>query len=81
MDNKTLASISKNVARSFPGVDWDQPRVQRNQVPQAKSGPAASTYLLIFRGTAHQANGKSMPRQVRVVANEKGQIIRMSTSR
>lgn len=81
MDNKLIASISKDVSRNFPGIDWEQPRVQRNQAPQPKSGAATTTYLLIFRGTAHRPNGKAMPRQVRVVANEKGQIIRMSTSR
>jgi hypothetical protein len=81
MDNKTIARISKNVERSFPGIQWSQPRVHANQAPHAKSLQSLPTYLLIFSGTAQQANGRRIPRQVRVVANAKGQILRMSTSR
>lgn len=81
MDNKTVAKIAKNVERSFPGIQWSRPRVHANQVPHAKSAKNLPTYLLIFSGTAQQSNGRRIPRQVRVVANEKGQILRMSTSR
>ncbi|MBI3160257.1 MAG: hypothetical protein HYZ26_11730 [Chloroflexi bacterium] len=81
MDNKTIDRISKSVERSFPGIQWSQPRVHANQTPHAKSAKHLPTYLLIFSGTAHEAGGRRIPRQVRVVANDKGQILRMSTSR
>jgi hypothetical protein len=38
-------------------------------------------YLVTFKGTAELPDGKSMKRIVRVVADEKGDVIRMSTSR
>lgn len=81
MDNKTVAKIARDVARSFPGVAWDQPRIQRNHSPQAKSSPANATYLLVFSGTAHQPNGRAMARHVRVVVDGQGQVLKMSTSR
>ncbi|TAK14278.1 MAG: hypothetical protein EPO32_02255 [Anaerolineae bacterium] len=80
MDDKTITKIAKNVERSFPGVSWQTPRVQHNPAAQAKNRTASNTYLLIFSGSAEQGDGRSIPRQVRVVANDKGQILRMSTS-
>lgn len=81
MDSKTISRIAKNVERSFPGVHWKTPRVQHNPTPQAKNRSASNTYLLIFSGSAEQGDGRHIPRQVRVVADDKGQILRMSTSR
>lgn len=79
MEQKIINSISNKVAKKFPEVSGKKPSVKRRATP--KSQPAAETFLLIFKGKAIGPGGKSIPRQVRVVANAKGKIIKMSTSK
>ncbi|MEK6256805.1 MAG: hypothetical protein N2C13_05755 [Chloroflexota bacterium] len=79
MEQKVINSISSKVSKKFPEVSGKKPSVKRR--PVAKSQTAAETFLLIFKGMAVGPGGKSIPRQVRVVANAKGKIIKMTTSK
>ncbi|MBE0408760.1 MAG: hypothetical protein IBX69_03400 [Anaerolineales bacterium] len=79
MDTKLIDNISQQVFRRFPDVTGSKPKVRL----QTKPGGASSskTYLLTFTGKAVTPNGKSIPRYVRVIADENGKILKMSTSR
>lgn len=68
--------ISREVSSSFPEMKGVKPSVSS----QGERG-GREQYLLVYKGTAELPNGKTMPRVVRVVADEKGKILRMSTSR
>jgi hypothetical protein len=81
MDKKIINKISKTVYQQFPEMQGSQPRVRSNYGPQAKSIKTKPTVLLTYRTMAKNPNGQKIPRQVRVVANEKGKILRISTSR
>jgi len=81
IDTKLLNLISSQVYRRFPEVQGSHPKVQVQATPQAKSNPASSTYLITYRGSATTLNGKSIPRIVRVVANDQGKILKITTSR
>jgi hypothetical protein len=80
MDSKTIGKISKNISRRFPDVGG-RPKIQRQNSPQAKGRDATPTYLLIYKGQAEGPGGKTFSRRVRVVADAKGKIIKVSTSR
>lgn len=54
-------------------------RIEGDITPGEKS--SRDKYQLIFHGKALTENGKSLPRTVRVVANEDGKILKLSTSR
>jgi hypothetical protein len=71
-DRQSISSICEQVYRRFPEVSGIQPRVQDQ---------AGDQLLLIFHGSARAADGKSIPRTVRVVVNPAGKIIKMTTSR
>ena len=75
MDSKTIASISKKVGKRFPETTGKQPKVT-----QQKSA-GKSNFLLTFSGNAQGPGGKSIRRSVRVVANERGKILKISTSK
>lgn len=75
MNEKYLKSISSKVSRQFPEIAKSKPRVHR----QSKSSP--STFLITYRGKTKTADGKSINRIVRVTADDKGKIIKISTSR
>lgn len=76
MDKQTLARVSAQVARSFPEM--------AGVAPTIRSQPAAgdlAQYLLVYKAKALLPDGRQMPRVVRVVADDQGRIVRMSTSK
>lgn len=76
MDGHLVDLICNQIYRRFPEVDGARPRVQS----QPGNG-SSQNYLLIFKGSATTADGKKMPRVVRVVADERGKIVKVTTSR
>lgn len=76
MDQDTKQHIARQVTRSFPEMNGVRPSVRQQG---GKNGHAQ--YLLIFKGKSELPGGKTINRIVRVVADESGKIIRMSTSR
>ena len=79
MNQKIINQISKSVYKQFPEVRGTRPKIK--QQPQAKALKVDPNYVLTYRTMASLGNGKRIPRQVRVVANRNGKIIRISTSR
>ena len=75
MNPKSIRAIEKRVFRQFPEVAGAQPKIT-----QQKSRKQAN-YLLTFSGRGEGPGGRTLNRTVRVVADEKGRIIKISTSR
>lgn len=76
MDRQALARVNAQVARSFPEM--------AGVAPSIRSQPAAgdsAQYLLVYKARALLPDGRQMPRVVRVVADDQGRIVRMSTSK
>ncbi|MEN6408951.1 MAG: hypothetical protein ABFD44_04470 [Anaerolineaceae bacterium] len=72
MEARLLESICRQIYRQFPEVAGSKPKIT----------PQDSTHtLLIFSGKAAAADGKTISRVVRVVVNEKGKILKTTTSR
>ena len=72
MKKEAVEKITQTVVRQFPEMDGVRPAVK------SQGGPR---YLVTFKGAVELPDGKTMKRIVRVVADEKGDVIRMSTSR
>ena len=85
MDPKVLQNISQEVYRRFPDLRGRRPRVQAVKPGQTRSAGLSSTngasYLLVFSGRVATSTGKQMPYTVRVVVNEQGKILKISSSR
>ncbi len=75
MNSNNQRKIEKKIYRQFPEVAGKRPKVT-----QQKSAHS-SNYLLTFNGLAEGPGGRSFKRTVRVVADERGQILKVSTSR
>ena len=73
MDKSAIEKIAKQVYRQFPEVAGSSPKVS------VQGGE--DRFLLVFNGRGSSPKGKAMPRHVRVVANAKGKILKMTTSR
>lgn len=81
MNGNTVRKIAKSIYRQFPEVAGSEPKIVANHAPQAKSLPNDTTYLLTFSGKGKNPKGKTISRTVRVTANAKGKILKVSTSR
>lgn len=79
MDAKTINSIRQQIARQFPEVAGASPSIKAQAA--AKSPGAGGTYLLTFKGRVSEAGGFKSNRTVRVVAQDNGRILKVSTSR
>jgi hypothetical protein len=75
-----IDAIARQVYRQFPEVQEARPQVQSQ--PGAKSsGANGSRFLLTFKGKGQGPGGQSIVRIVRVVADERGKVLKISTSR
>lgn len=77
MEKDALDRVSKQVARSFPEMGGVRPTVRRQEAPAS----GIPQYLLVYKGSAPLPGGRTISRIVRVVADEHGQIVRISTSK
>lgn len=75
MNSKVKSKISRQVAKSFPEMKGIKPSVKNEGRGDDQQ------YLLIYKGKAELPGGRSINRIVRVIADERGSILRMSTSR
>lgn len=76
-EKEIIRSVSQEVARNFPEMAGVRPTVKEQRT---KSGDVAQ-FLLTYKGKAVLPGGKTIKRIVRVVANERGQIKKISTSK
>lgn len=72
MDQQTIEKVCDQVNKRFPETIKKKPKVKPYD---------ASLSLLIFDFKANTADGKILPRTVRVIANDHGKIIKITTSR
>ena len=83
MDPEAVEKICKKIYRQFPEVSGIEPKVRKQPFPKDQERPVdvPVTYLLTFNHTAITANGRNLPRWVRVVATVYGKIIKKTTSK
>jgi hypothetical protein len=85
MDPELLQTVSQEIYRRFPELNGRRPRVQAIRPGQGRSNgetlPAEAKHLVVFSGRAATSTGKQMPFILRVVVNEQGKILKISSSR
>jgi hypothetical protein len=77
MDNEIVANINRQVARRFPELRGVRPAIGSH----ADKGNGAARYVLTYRTQISLPGNRSMTRIVHVTVDEKGRILRMSTSK
>ncbi|MCU0488731.1 MAG: hypothetical protein MUE67_07245 [Anaerolineales bacterium] len=71
MDHTLLTPINQEVYRRFPELRGVKPSMQK----------LAQNTLLIYQSLVSLPGNKTLQRSVRVVVNEQGKIVKISTSR
>lgn len=77
LNTTQIESIARHVYQRFPDMQGVSPVVQNQSAPGAKSAGAAEHYLVIFKGKTPQ----NIVRVVRVTADGRGRVLKISTSR
>jgi len=77
MDPKLIEKISRKVFTQFPELKGSKPKIKQSK--SLSSQP--SNYVLTYNIISKDIQGHKIPRHVRVVADSKGKILKMSTSR
>lgn len=81
LSSAQIESISRQVYRQFPEVKDARPAVANQATSKDAGTTAARRYLLTFKGRGSGPGGQSIMRIVRVVADDRGKVLKMSTSR
>ena len=77
MNARVVNSITQQIHQQFPEVAGERPSVRAQA---GAKGPGGPTFLLTFKGHSTGA-GPRLARTVRVVADERGAILKVTTSR
>ncbi len=75
MENGSISKVTRQVLRTFPEMEGVEPTVRAQptgDMPQ---------FILTYKGKASLPGGKILTRIVRVIADARGQVLRISTSR
>lgn len=80
MNRDVMQSVNLEVYRRFPEMKGIRPKVQQRQAAKALPENLPKTYLLTYQ-TLPASPAPSLHRTVRVVVDEQGKIIKISTSR
>ncbi|MGD2155282.1 MAG: hypothetical protein PVG14_14840 [Anaerolineales bacterium] len=87
MDPDLIKSINKKVSKKFPEMLGVKPKVHKRPFSEAKSSQQNTrfeeklTFLITYRNTVKSSNGNKIPRWVRVVVDQNGKIIKITTSK
>jgi hypothetical protein len=77
MNREAIDRVHRKVSRQFPEMKSIRPTVRSDP----KSSNGNPRFSLTYKGKANLPNGRTITRVVRVVADENGKVLRMSTSK
>lgn len=86
MGNTTLSadiikSVTNQIYKKYPEFAGVAPKVRRQVIPKGSNAVNQSIFLFTFNTTAHTDDHVVIPRSIRVTVNEKGKIIKITSSR
>ncbi len=81
LSSAQIDSIASQIYRQFPEVKDARPAVQNQPGAKGPDSSGDNRYLLTFKGRGQGPGGQTINRIVRVVADARGKVVKVSTSR
>ena len=81
LSSSQIDTISRQIYRQFPEVRDARPMVQSQAGAKSARTASPEQFVLTFRGSGQGASGRTINRIVRVVADQGGKVLKVSTSR
>jgi hypothetical protein len=78
LSSTQIENIARQVYGQFPEVRGTRPAVQAQG---AKTPNGEQRYVLTFKGSGQGPAGRTIQRIIRVVADERGKVVKISSSR
>lgn len=72
MDSETISEINRQVFKQFPYLKGTIPEVSQQ---------SENRWLLLYKGSAMTSDGHELPVVVRVISDNVGAVIKITTSR
>jgi hypothetical protein len=76
-----IDSISRQIYRQFPEIKDTRPSVQNQAGAKLAGHTGSEQFVLTFQGRGQGPGGRTINRIVRVVADDRGKVLKVSTSR
>lgn len=76
-----IKSVTNQIHKKYPEFAGVAPKVRRQPLPKGSAAADQTFFLFTFNVSAQAANNVTIPRSVRVTVNDKGKIIKVTTSR
>lgn len=76
-----IKSVTNQIHKKYPEFAGVAPKVRRQPLPKGSEAANQTLFLFTFSVSAQAANNITIPRSVRVTVNDKGKIIKVTTSR
>jgi hypothetical protein len=80
MDASAVQKVSQEIYRRFPDLQGKKPQVKANNGRGLKPASALPSFILVFSTRTTIAGGRSLPLNVRVVADSQGEILKLAVS-
>jgi len=81
LSSSQIDSISRQMYRQFPEIRDARPMIQNQAGAKSAGVGGTEQFVLTFRGSGQGPGGKVINRIVRVVADDRGKVLKVSTSR
>ncbi len=81
LPSDVIKSVTNQIHKKYPEFAGVAPKIRRQPLPKGTEAANQTLYLFTFNASAHAANNVTIPRSVRVTVNDKGKIIKITTSR
>lgn len=76
-----IKSVTNQIHKKFPEFAGVAPKIRRQPLPKENKSTTHSLFLFTFNTSAHASGNVTIPRSVRVTVDERGKIIKITTSR
>lgn len=76
-----IKSVTNQIHKKFPEFAGVAPRVRRQSLPKGSNTAYQSIFLFTFNTSVHADDHVVIPRSLKVTVNEKGKIIKITSSR
>ena len=81
LSSSQIDSISRQIYRQFPEIKDSRPVIQNQAGAKSASLSGAEQFVLTFQSRGQGPGGHTINRIVRVVADDRGKVLKVSTSR
>jgi hypothetical protein len=80
-----VEAVARQVYRQYPEVQGQKPSVQRQSAAAAskngRTGGQSGGYVVTFKASRRTPDGRTLTRIVRATTDERGKVLKISTSK